>query len=132
MVRSNFLTCSLAQLLAAWVTIVCRESGKIRVRVYILSHPAFSDAYCIMQLIERTMAVLPDRIPMKILMIPLQIPAQLYPSRHLPALISVLPTLSRPTVVVLDAFDRFALHPAVAIRFSGRMWRTAAPTELDI
>jgi origin recognition complex subunit 4 len=29
---------------------------------------------------------------------------------HLPALISVLPTLSRPTVVVLDALDLFALH----------------------
>jgi origin recognition complex subunit 4 len=32
------------------------------------------------------------------------------PPSHLPALISVLPTLSRPTIVVLDAFDLFALH----------------------
>lgn len=32
------------------------------------------------------------------------------PPSHLPALISVLPTLSRPTIVVLDAFDMFALH----------------------
>lgn len=32
------------------------------------------------------------------------------PPSHLPGLISVLPTLSRPTIVVLDAFDMFALH----------------------
>lgn len=32
------------------------------------------------------------------------------PPSHLPALISVLPTLSRPTVVILDAFDLFAHH----------------------
>lgn len=32
------------------------------------------------------------------------------PPSHLPALISVLPTLSRPTVVILDAFDLFAQH----------------------
>ncbi|KAH7929476.1 hypothetical protein BV22DRAFT_989038, partial [Leucogyrophana mollusca] len=32
------------------------------------------------------------------------------PPSHLPALISVLPTLSRPTIVILDAFDLFALH----------------------
>ena len=32
------------------------------------------------------------------------------PPAHLPGLISVLPTLSRPTIVVLDAFDMFALH----------------------
>lgn len=32
------------------------------------------------------------------------------PPSHLPALISVLPTLSRPTIVVLDGFDLFALH----------------------
>ena len=31
-------------------------------------------------------------------------------SSHLPALISVLPTLSQPTVVILDGFDLFALH----------------------
>lgn len=32
------------------------------------------------------------------------------PPSHLPALISVLPTLPRPTIVVLDAFDNFTLH----------------------
>lgn len=32
------------------------------------------------------------------------------PPSHLPALISVLPTLSRPTIVILDAFDLFAHH----------------------
>ncbi|KAG9317687.1 hypothetical protein JVU11DRAFT_1899 [Chiua virens] len=32
------------------------------------------------------------------------------PPSHLPALISVLPTLSRPTIVILDAFDLFAQH----------------------
>ncbi|KAJ7047341.1 origin recognition complex subunit 4 C-terminus-domain-containing protein [Mycena alexandri] len=92
------------------------------------------------------------------------------PSAHLPALISTLPTLSRPTVVVLDAFDLFAQHPrqsllyclldtaqscrggasskGVAVigltthvdtinllekrvksRFSGRMLRTASPSQ---
>ncbi|KAJ7781211.1 origin recognition complex subunit 4 C-terminus-domain-containing protein [Mycena metata] len=92
------------------------------------------------------------------------------PSTHLPALISTLPTLSRPTVVVLDAFDLFAQHPrqsllyclldtaqscragatskGVAVigltthvdtinllekrvksRFSGRMLRTASPSQ---
>lgn len=32
------------------------------------------------------------------------------PSSHLPTLISVIPTLARPTIIVLDAFDLFALH----------------------
>ncbi|KAH7887714.1 origin recognition complex subunit 4 C-terminus-domain-containing protein [Phlebopus sp. FC_14] len=32
------------------------------------------------------------------------------PPSHLPAVISVLPTLSRPVIVVLDAFDLFAQH----------------------
>ncbi|KAK7061744.1 AAA domain-containing protein [Favolaschia claudopus] len=32
------------------------------------------------------------------------------PSTHLPALISLLPTLSRPTIIILDAFDLFAQH----------------------
>ncbi|KAG2156091.1 origin recognition complex subunit 4 C-terminus-domain-containing protein [Suillus clintonianus] len=94
------------------------------------------------------------------------------PPSHLPALISVLTTLSRPVVVILDAFDLFALHARQALlyclldtaqscrvgqgnngiavigvttridtinllekrvksRFSGRMLRTAAPTELS-
>jgi origin recognition complex subunit 4 len=37
-------------------------------------------------------------------------PLSLPPPSHLPALISVLPTLYRPTIVLLDAFDLFALH----------------------
>lgn len=32
------------------------------------------------------------------------------PPSHLPALISLLPTLARPTIVILDAFDLFAHH----------------------
>lgn len=32
------------------------------------------------------------------------------PRSHLPALISVLPTLSKPTIIILDAFDLFAMH----------------------
>ncbi|KAF9453062.1 hypothetical protein P691DRAFT_771793 [Macrolepiota fuliginosa MF-IS2] len=39
------------------------------------------------------------------------------PPSHLPALISVIPTLSRPTVVILDAFDLFALHPRQALLY---------------
>ena len=32
------------------------------------------------------------------------------PPAHLLALISVIPTLSRPTIIILDAFDLFAMH----------------------
>lgn len=39
------------------------------------------------------------------------------PPSHLPALISLIPTLSRPTVVILDAFDLFALHPRQALLY---------------
>nr|GAT44090.1 predicted protein [Mycena chlorophos] len=39
------------------------------------------------------------------------------PAAHLPALISVLPTLARPTVVILDAFDLFAQHPRQALLY---------------
>jgi len=39
------------------------------------------------------------------------------PSSHLPALISAITTLSRPTIVVLDAFDLFALHPRQALLY---------------
>ncbi|KAG2348939.1 hypothetical protein BDR05DRAFT_924752 [Suillus weaverae] len=94
------------------------------------------------------------------------------PPSHLPALVSALTTLLRPVVVILDAFDLFALHARQALlyclldtaqscrvgqghngiavigvttridtinllekrvksRFSGRMLRTAAPTELS-
>ncbi|KXN89615.1 Origin recognition complex subunit 4 [Leucoagaricus sp. SymC.cos] len=39
------------------------------------------------------------------------------PPSHLPALISMIPTLSRPTIVILDAFDLFALHPRQALLY---------------
>jgi origin recognition complex subunit 4 len=39
------------------------------------------------------------------------------PSSHLPALISVIPTLSRPSIIILDAFDLFALHPRQALLY---------------
>ncbi|KDQ29426.1 hypothetical protein PLEOSDRAFT_1112272 [Pleurotus ostreatus PC15] len=39
------------------------------------------------------------------------------PPSHLPALISTLPTLSRPTIVILDSFDLFALHPRQALLY---------------
>lgn len=42
---------------------------------------------------------------------------RLPPSSHLPALISVIPTLSRPSIIILDAFDLFALHPRQALLY---------------
>ncbi|KAJ7129637.1 origin recognition complex subunit 4 C-terminus-domain-containing protein [Mycena epipterygia] len=39
------------------------------------------------------------------------------PATHLPALISLLPTLSRPTIVILDAFDLFAQHPRQSLLY---------------
>ncbi|KAJ7638841.1 origin recognition complex subunit 4 C-terminus-domain-containing protein [Roridomyces roridus] len=39
------------------------------------------------------------------------------PSTHLPALISLIPTLSRPTVIILDGFDLFALHPRQSLLY---------------
>ncbi|KAJ7180135.1 origin recognition complex subunit 4 C-terminus-domain-containing protein [Mycena crocata] len=39
------------------------------------------------------------------------------PSSHLPALISLLPTLARPTVVILDGFDLFAQHPRQSLLY---------------
>ncbi|KAH8105835.1 origin recognition complex subunit 4 C-terminus-domain-containing protein [Cristinia sonorae] len=39
------------------------------------------------------------------------------PSAHLLALISVIPTLSRPTIILLDAFDLFALHPRQSLLY---------------
>ena len=39
------------------------------------------------------------------------------PAAYLPTLISHLPTLSRPVVVVLDAFDLFAQHPRQALLY---------------
>ncbi|EIN10651.1 hypothetical protein PUNSTDRAFT_100328 [Punctularia strigosozonata HHB-11173 SS5] len=39
------------------------------------------------------------------------------PSAHLPALIGVLPTLQRPVIVVIDAFDLFAMHPRQSLLY---------------
>ena len=39
------------------------------------------------------------------------------PSAHLPSLISALPTLSRPVIVLLDGFDLFAHHPRQALLY---------------
>jgi origin recognition complex subunit 4 len=39
------------------------------------------------------------------------------PSSHLPHLISVLPTLTRSTVVILEGFDLFALHPRQSLLY---------------
>ncbi|TFK75878.1 hypothetical protein BDN72DRAFT_756469 [Pluteus cervinus] len=39
------------------------------------------------------------------------------PASHLPALIGMLPTLSRPSIVILDAFDLFALHPRQSLLY---------------
>lgn len=39
------------------------------------------------------------------------------PASHLPALISAIPTLSRPTIIILDAFDLFALHPRQSLLY---------------
>lgn len=36
---------------------------------------------------------------------------------QLPVLISIIPTLSRPTIIILDAFDLFALHPRQALLY---------------
>ncbi|KAG6899445.1 hypothetical protein C0993_010282 [Termitomyces sp. T159_Od127] len=36
---------------------------------------------------------------------------------HLPSLISLLPTFNRPTVVILDGFDLFVLHPRQALLY---------------
>lgn len=43
--------------------------------------------------------------------------ASLPPPSHLPALVSLLPTLSRPTIVILDAFDLFAQHPRQSLLY---------------
>ncbi|KAG8904363.1 hypothetical protein FRB99_001864 [Tulasnella sp. 403] len=43
--------------------------------------------------------------------------AEMIPPTHLPSLISTLVTLPRPTIVVLDAFDLFALHPRQALLY---------------
>lgn len=39
------------------------------------------------------------------------------PPSHLLALISMIPTLSRPTIVIVDAFDLFALHARQALLY---------------
>ncbi|KAF9457011.1 origin recognition complex subunit 4 C-terminus-domain-containing protein [Collybia nuda] len=38
-------------------------------------------------------------------------------SSHLPTLISALPTLPRPTIVILDGFDLFSLHPRQSLLY---------------
>jgi len=43
--------------------------------------------------------------------------ASLPPSSQLPGLISLLPTLSQSTVVILDGFDLFALHPRQSLLY---------------
>lgn len=42
---------------------------------------------------------------------------RLPPTAHLPSLISTLPTLGRPVILVLDAFDLFALHARQALLY---------------
>ena len=39
------------------------------------------------------------------------------PATHLPTLISLLTTLPRPSIVILDAFDLFALHPRQSLLY---------------
>ena len=41
----------------------------------------------------------------------------LLPASHLPQLISLLPTLTRPTIVILEGFDLFALHPRQSLLY---------------
>jgi origin recognition complex subunit 4 len=42
---------------------------------------------------------------------------RLPPTAHLPSLISTLPTLGRPVIVLLDAFDLFAMHARQALLY---------------
>ena len=44
-------------------------------------------------------------------------PSGLPSAAHLPTIISLLPTLSRPTIVILDAFDLFSLHPRQSLLY---------------
>jgi origin recognition complex subunit 4 len=44
-------------------------------------------------------------------------PISLPPSSHLHTLIPILSTLDRPVIVVLDAFDLFALHPRQSLLY---------------
>ena len=39
------------------------------------------------------------------------------PSSHLPTLISAIPTLARPTVLILESFDLFAIHGRQALLY---------------
>ncbi|KAG5351316.1 hypothetical protein C0989_007017 [Termitomyces sp. Mn162] len=43
--------------------------------------------------------------------------AKITPATHLPSLISLLPTLNRPTIIILDGFDLFTLHPRQALLY---------------
>ncbi|KAJ6539376.1 origin recognition complex subunit 4 C-terminus-domain-containing protein [Mycena capillaripes] len=60
---------------------------------------------------------LADEEPNPFLETPNPVAMSLPPSTHLPALISLLPTLSRPTIVLLDAFDLFAQHPRQSLLY---------------
>ncbi|KAJ7771401.1 origin recognition complex subunit 4 C-terminus-domain-containing protein [Mycena maculata] len=59
----------------------------------------------------------PTEEPNAFLETPNPVTMSLPPATHLPALISLIPTLSRPTVVILDAFDLFALHPRQSLLY---------------
>lgn len=48
---------------------------------------------------------------------PTHLPGSLPPASHLPALISLIPTLPRPTIILLDAFDLFAQHPRQSLLY---------------
>ncbi|KAG6836517.1 hypothetical protein H0H93_007194 [Arthromyces matolae] len=45
------------------------------------------------------------------------ISTKLPPAAQLPALISLLPTLDRPTIVIVDGFDLYTLHPRQALLY---------------
>ncbi|KAJ6599038.1 origin recognition complex subunit 4 C-terminus-domain-containing protein [Mycena vulgaris] len=59
----------------------------------------------------------PNEEPNPFLETPNPVTMTLPPATHLPALISLLPTLSRPTIVILDAFDLFAQHPRQSLLY---------------
>ncbi|KAG5649040.1 hypothetical protein DXG03_000389 [Asterophora parasitica] len=62
-----------------------------------------------------------------------EVNVSLPPSSHLPALIGVLPTLSRPSIIILDGFDLFALHPRQSLLYclldTAQSCRAAAGTK---
>lgn len=46
-----------------------------------------------------------------------EVNVRLPPTAHLPSLVSMLPALGRPVILVLDAFDLFALHARQALLY---------------